>query len=56
MSLITTRLYILKDEIALSNEKNPNKFQIIQRVKSWQVWVPVVFHWKKPELGQGGKP
>jgi hypothetical protein len=52
MSFIATRLEILKDEIAVFHEKN-NKCQSIQRVKSCQVWVPVVFHWKNPELGQG---
>jgi hypothetical protein len=55
MSFIATRLEILKDEIAVFHEKN-NKCQSIQRVKSCQAWVPVVFHWKKPELGQGEKP
>jgi hypothetical protein len=33
-----------------------NKCQIIQRVKNWLVWRPLVFHWKYPELGQGEKP
>jgi hypothetical protein len=36
--------------------KKSNKSQSIQRVKNFPVWVPVVFHWKKPELGQREKP
>jgi hypothetical protein len=36
--------------------KKAKRCQSIQRVKSCPVWGPVVFHWKKPELGQGGKP
>jgi hypothetical protein len=54
MSFIAMMLEILKDDIAVFHEKT-NKCQSIQRVKSCQVWVPVVFHWKKPELGQGEK-
>jgi hypothetical protein len=36
--------------------KKANKCQNIQRVKNCLVWGLAVFHWKKPELGQGKKP
>jgi hypothetical protein len=55
MSFIAMRLEILKMTLRCFMKKT-NKCQSIQRVKICQVWVPVVFHWKKPELGQGEKP
>jgi hypothetical protein len=55
MSFIGRKLEILKGEITLYHEK-VNKCRSIQRVKNWLVWRPVVFHWKKSELGPGGDP
>jgi hypothetical protein len=55
MSFIAMRLETLKEDIVVFHKKN-NKCQSIQRVRSCQVWVRVVFHWEKPELGKGGNP
>jgi hypothetical protein len=55
VSFIARRLEILKYEIAVYHEKS-QQLPDHSKGENWPVWLPVVFHWKKPELGQGEKP